>query len=463
MVFSSIEFLLWFLPVFFILYALTPNKLKNVTLLSGSMIFYALGEPEWLLFLMISVLVNFYIGQLVARPRQKGRKKTRKLKRQEEKCKRLLVAAIIGNVGILALYKFIPGLGGLPLGISFYTFQVLSYLIDVYRGNQRKEMSFLCFATYIVMFPQLMSGPIVTYGEVRRELDRREFTLAGLQEGLKVFTAGLALKVLLADRIGILWNEVQITGFESISTPLAWMGAVAFSLNIYFDFYGYSLMAVGLGQMLGFELPRNFDEPYMACSVRDFYRRWHITLGRWFCRYVYIPLGGSRQGELRTVFNLFAVWLLTAVWHGGTVNFLAWGMFIFLLIVLERQAENIGISRVFEKGILRVVPHLYLWVVIPVTWMCFAITDISQLQVYLGRMFGAVEGIYVNAMDWRKAFETYWYLFGIGFAVCMPGTKRLFRKWKDSLPGILVLAVLFWLCVWRLQVEGMNPFRYFDF
>ena len=455
--------MLWFLPVFFIFYALTPNKLKNVTLLSGSMIFYALGEPEWLLFLMISVLVNFYIGQLVARPEQKGKRKTRRLRRQEKKCKRLLVAAIIGNVGILALYKYIPGLGGLPLGISFYTFQVLSYLIDVYRGDQRKEMSFLCFATYIVMFPQLMSGPIVTYGEVRRELGRREFTLTGLQEGLKVFTAGLALKVLLADRIGILWNEVQITGFESISTPLAWMGAVAFSLNLYFDFYGYSLMAVGLGEMLGFELPRNFDEPYMACSVRDFYRRWHITLGRWFCRYVYIPLGGSRQGELRTVFNLFAVWLLTAVWHGGTVNFLAWGMLIFLLIVLERQAENIGISRVFEKGLLRVVPHLYLWVVIPVTWMCFAITDIPQLQVYLGRMFGAVEGIYVNAMDWKRAFETYWYLFGIGFVVCMPGTRRLFRKWKDSLPGILALVVLFWLCVWRLQVEGMNPFRYFDF
>ena len=251
MVFSSIEFLLWFLPVFFILYALTPNKLKNVTLLSGSLIFYALGEPGWLLFLMVSVLVNFYVGQLVARPRRRGRKRTWQIRKQEEKCKRLLVAAIIGNVGVLVLYKFIPGLGGLPLGISFYTFQTLSYLIDVYRGDQRKETSFLCFATYIVMFPQLVSGPIVAYGEVRRELSRREFTMAGLQEGLKVFTVGLAAKVLLADRIGILWNEVQITGFESISTPLAWMGAVAFSLNIYFDFYGYSLMAVGLGRMLG--------------------------------------------------------------------------------------------------------------------------------------------------------------------------------------------------------------------
>ena len=463
MIFSSIEFLLWFLPGFFILYALTPNKLKNVTLLSGSMIFYALGEPEWLLFLMISVLVNFYIGQFVAKPEQRGKKRLRKLARQEKNRKRLLVAAIIGNIGVLALYKFIPGLGGLPLGISFYTFQVLSYLIDVYRDDQQKEMSFFRFATYIVMFPRLMSGPIVTYGEVRDELSSRNFTVEGLQEGLKVFSVGLAAKVLLADRIGILWNEVQITGFESISTPLAWMGAVAFSLNLYFDFYGYSLMAIGLGQMLGFKLPMNFEEPYMSCSVRDFYRRWHITLGRWFCRYVYIPLGGSRQGELRTVFNLFAVWMLTAVWHGRTVNYLVWGMMIFLLIVLERQAENKGISKVFEKGVLRAVPHLYLWAVIPVTWMCFAITDLPQLKLYLGRMFGIVEGLHVYTGDWRKALETYWYLFGIGFAACTPAVTRLFRKWKDSLPGILVLVALFWLCVWRLQAQGMNPFRYFDF
>ena len=355
MVFSSIEFLLWFLPVFFILYALTPNKLKNVTLLSGSLIFYAFGKPEWLLFLMVSVPVNFYIGQHVARPRSKGRKRKWKIRQQEEKCKRLLAAAIIGNIGVLALCKFIPGMGGLPLGISFYTFQVLSYLIYVYRGDERKEISFLYFATYLVMFPRLMSGPIVTYGEVRRELNSRKFTVAGLQEGLKVFTMGLAAKVLLADRIGMLWQEVQITGFESISTPLAWMGAVAFSLNLYFDFYGYSLMAVGLGRMLGFELPENFNEPYAACSVREFYRRWHITLGRWFCRYVYIPLGGSRQGELKTVCNLLIVWLLTAIWHGGTANFLVWGMLIFVIIALERQVEKREIFRIFENGFLKVV------------------------------------------------------------------------------------------------------------
>ena len=463
MVFSSIEFLLWFLPVFLILYAITPNKIKNVTLVSGSLIFYALGNPAWLLIFMVSVILNYYAGQHLTKLTQKGKKRQWQIRRQEKRCRRLLVAAIIGNIGVLALFKFIPGLGDLPPGVSFYTFQVLSYLIDVYRGEERKEVSFLRFATYIVMFPQLMSGPIVLYGEVRKELSHREFTAMGLQEGLKVFTVGLAAKVLLADRIGILWQEVQITGFESISTPLAWMAAVAFSLNLYFDFYGYSLMAVGLGRMLGFELPENFREPYMAHSVRDFYRRWHITLGRWFRRYVYIPLGGSRRGEFRTVCNLLAVWLLTAIWHGGTANYIVWGILLFLLIALERQAEIRGISKVFSKGFLKAVPHLYLWAVIPVTWMCFAIADMSQLQVYLGRMFGMVEGICVNYGDWRKALGTYWYLFAAGFAACTPAAKRLFHKWKDRLPGMLALAALFWLCVWRLQVEGLNPFRYFYF
>lgn len=463
MVFSSIEFLLWFLPVFLILYAVTPNKLKNMTLLSGSLVFYALGEPIWLLLLVASVTVNFYLGRHMTRPQYKGKKKKKKIERQEKKCKLLLGAAIIGNIGVLALFKLIPGLGGLPLGISFYTFQVLSYLIDVYRGEQQKELSFLRFANYIIMFPQLISGPIVAYGEVRAELYDRKFTAAGVQEGLKVFIMGLAAKVLLADRIGILWREVQITGFESISVPLAWMAAVAYSLHIYFDFYGYSLMAVGLGRMLGFELPQNFMEPYMARSVRDFYRRWHMTLGRWFRKYVYIPLGGSRKGEFRTVCNLLAVWLLTSVWHEATANFLIWGMLLFLLIVLERQMENRGISKVFERGVLKAVPHLYLWIAIPITWMCFAITDVSQLQVYLGRMFGVVEGIRVSAGDWKKALETYWYLFGIGFAACTPAMKKLFYKWKDRLPGLMILAVLFWICVQRLKIEGQNPFMYFDF
>lgn len=464
MIFSSIEFLLWFLPVFLLLYGITPMRYKNMTLLSGSLVFYALGEPKYLLLLMASVLANYYVGmQITQKVRPKGKKSKQIMRKIAKRNRLLLTAAVVGNVGLLALFKYSVGEAGLPLGISFYTFQVLCYLFDVYRGEQRKEVSFVRFATYITMFPQLVSGPIVAYGEVRRELQKREFGLKSLQEGLKWFTLGLASKVLLADRIGLLWQEVQVTGFESISTPLAWIAAAAYSLKIYFDFNGYSLMAIGLGRMLGFDLPENFRTPYMAGSVRDFYRRWHITLGRWFRQYVYIPLGGSRNGELRTVCSLLAVWILTAVWHGNTPNFLIWGMLLCLLIIMERQMEALGLSKLFQKGVLKVIPHLYLLAVIPVTWMCFAITDIHQLQVYLGRMFGVTEGIRVNAADWRKALETYWYLFGIGFLACTPVVNRLFRRWKDSVIGMVILAALFWVCVWRLRIEGQNPFMYSNF
>ena len=464
MVFSSIEFLLCFLPVFLLLYGITPNRLKNVTLLSGSLVFYALGDPVDLIVLMVSVLVNYYLGlHMVQRVRQKGKGRNQKGRTIERKNKWLLALALAGNLGVLALFKYGAGDQVLPLGISFYTFQVLSYLIDVYRGGQRKETSFVKFAAYITMFPQLVSGPIVAYGEVRRELKSREFGLQSLQEGLKCFTMGLIYKVLLADRLGFLWQEVQVTGFESISTPLAWIAAVAYSLKIYFDFYGYSLMAIGLGRMLGFELPENFRLPYMAGSVREFYRRWHITLGRWFCKYVYIPLGGSRHGELRTVCSLLAVWLLTAIWHGSTANFLIWGLLLCLLIVTERQFERLGIAKHFRQGVFRAVPHLYLWAVIPITWMCFAITDLSQLQIYLGRMFGLVEGIRVSTADWRKALGTYWYLFAVGFFACTPWMKRLYQRFKDSLVGMLILAALFWVCIWRIHVEGQNPFMYSSF
>ena len=310
MVFSSIEFLLFFLPLFLILYGLTPDKYKNVTLLAGSLIFYALGEPRFIFLLVLSVFINYFFGlHLGRRVKKKDKDNLQEIfdldleynqRKLYKRRKRLFAGAIVLNLGLLCFFKYFAPGGRIPLGISFYTFQILSYIIDVYRGEERRETSFINFAAYVVMFPQLIMGPIVSYGEVRKNLRRREFTAAGLQEGLKVFTLGLAAKVLLADRIGLLWQEAQVAGFESISTPLAWLAAAAYSLKLYFDFYGYSLMASGLGRMLGFELPANFNHPYMAVSVRDFYRRWHMTLGRWFRRYVYIPLGGNRRGWLRT-------------------------------------------------------------------------------------------------------------------------------------------------------------------
>lgn len=471
MIFNSIEFLLIFLPLFLLIYRFTPDRNKNAVLLAGSLIFYALGEPRYLALLVCSVLVNYMFGLHIGQDlRQKGknRKRNRKKKRnysrnqiQNRRRRQLFAAAVFINIGLLAGCKIFWR--ELPLGISFYTFQMLSYLIDLYREEQSRETSLVKFAAYVTMFPRLVSGPIVDYGEVRGNLEERKITAEGLQEGLKVFTLGLASKVLLADRLGFLWHEVQVTGFESISAPLAWIAAVSFSMKLYFDFYGYSLMAIGLGRALGFALPDNFRTPYMARSVRDFYRRWHITLGRWFCRYVYIPLGGNRRGELRTVGNLLVVWGLTAVWHGTTVNFLIWGMLLWLLIVLERQAEASGWGKLCRKGPLRAIPHLYLWLVIPVTWMCFAITDTAELQIYLGRMFGVTRGIYVSAGDWLRALGNYWYLLAVGTLACTPMPGKLFRRWKDTAVCSIILAVLFWVCVWRLQVEGQNPFMYSGF
>lgn len=469
MVFSSIEFLLFFLPIFLIIYSIVPEKLKNVTLLSGSLIFYAYGELRYLPLLMLSILVNFFLGLYLGRrePRRTDEEQKSKLRTNRYKLNRkrraVFVTAILYNVGMLAAFKYGRAGTHLPLGISFYTFQILSYLIDVYRGSQRREPSFLKFATYISMFPQLLSGPIVNYGEVRKNLASREFTAKGVQDGFKVFTMGLAAKVLLADRIGLLWQEVQVTGFASISTPLAWLAAIAYSLKIYFDFYGYSLMAMGLGRMLGFTLPENFNNPYMATSVRDFYRRWHMTLGRWFREYVYIPLGGNRKGEYRTVCHLLAVWFLTSIWHGSTGNFLIWGMLLWLGIVTERQLDALGVTAVVEKVPGKVLNRLYVWAYIPITWVCFAITDIRQLQIFLGRMFHVVPGIRVSAGDWRKALVNYGVLFAVGAIASTPLLQKLFGRFKDNWLVMTLLAALFWLCVWRLQVEGQNPFMYLHF
>ncbi|MCI9336065.1 MAG: MBOAT family protein [Lachnospiraceae bacterium] len=476
MVFSSIEFLLFFLPLFLIIYSITPKRIKNMTLLSGSLIFYAYGELRYLPLLLLSIAVNYFFGLHVGRREQyrteaaeaetglEGRIRTNRVKTKLNKRRRnVFIVAILYNVGMLAAFKYGKGGAYLPLGISFYTFQILSYLIDVYRGEQRKELSFLRFATYISMFPQLLSGPIVHYGEVRKEIISREFTAKGLQEGLKVFTLGLAAKVLLADRVGLLWQEVQVTGFESISTPLAWLAAAAYSLKIYFDFYGYSLMAMGLGRMLGFTLPENFRNPYMATSVRDFYRRWHMTLGRWFRENVYIPLGGNRKGEYRTVCHLLAVWFLTSVWHGSTVNFLVWGMLLWLAIVTERQLEALGVTRVLDRGPGKLLSRLYVWAYIPITWVCFAVTDIGQLQVFLGRMFHLIPGIRVSPGDWHKALTNYGMLFLAGAIASTPFLQKLFRRFKDSWILMILLAVLFWVCVWRLQREGQNPFMYLGF
>lgn len=443
MVFSSIEFLLYFLPIFILVYMIVPPKPRNIVLVLGSMVFCAYENPLQLVPLVVLTAANYTMA------RRMNRRKT------------ALIAALAVNFGVLIFFKFYQGGAMLPMGISFYTFSAASYLIDVYRKEVPAERNFIDFSAYIMMFPKLVMGPITGYKEMRRPLRRRRCDAESLQDGLKLFILGLSGKVLLADRLALLWHEVQVTGFESISTPLAWLAALAYSLELYFDFAGYSLMAVGLGHMLGFRLPENFRQPYMACSVREFYRRWHMTLGDWFCKYVYIPLGGSRNGEGRTVFNLLAVWLLTSLWHGVTVNFLIWGMGICLLIILERQVGRLWRSR--GGGRPPVICHLYLCVVIPITWMCFAITDLGQLSIYLGRMFGIGEGVAVYAQDWQKALSNYGLLLLAGMAASTPLVRWVYHKLEKRWVGMILLAVCFWFCIHRILLEGGNPFMYRNF
>lgn len=451
LIFSSLEFLLYFLPIFMLVYVITPNRFKNVILVIGSLYFYGYGDLNYLPLLIISTGINFMVGLHL----QKGRKES---KFKYIKRTKILILAIALNVGMLMLFKIQHNELGFPLGISFYTFQILSYLIDVYRGEIYCSKSFIEWASYVTMFPKLISGPMIGFGDYEKQKRKLNITAENVQEGLKLLTVGLGIKVLLADRIGLLWREVQVTGFESITTPLAWIAAIAFSLKIYFDFHGYSLMARGVARMLGFELPANFSHPYMARSVREFYRRWHMTLGKWFTKYIYIPMGGSRKGEMKTVINLFVVWFVTSIWHGSSGNFLAWGMILFLLIVIERKIQKIP----FLKR-LHVIPRLYLWIVIPITWMCFAITDFSQLQIYLGRMFAIIPGIYVNTLDWQKALNNYGGLFVVSFVACTPLLEKIYHKMKKHIVGELILGGLFWFCIWRIYQEGNNTFMYFQF
>ena len=443
-----------FLPAFILLYYLTPVKYRNITLFVGSILFYAYGEPLYVFLLLGSIAANYTVGRFLTIDKQ-----TKPLLR-----KVLFWGMTAVDVLLLLAFKWLPGADfmpvvlGMPLGLSFYTFQLLSYLTDVYRGEIEAEKSLLKFGTYISMFPRLVAGPIVNYSEVEADLKQRTYRLSFVDEGLKRFVCGLALKVLLADSLGILWHEIATIGYESISTPLAWLGAFTYSMQIYFDFWGYSLMAVGLGRMLGFTLPENFDMPYMARSVREFYRRWHMTLGRWFQKYVYIPLGGSKKGMFRNIGNLLFVWILTALWHGGSLNFLLWGLSLFCLIVLERLF--FGKRRLSQGGILS---HLYVLIVIPLTWMCFAIEDVGDLFIYFGRLFGFVEGINVNEMDIIRALSDYGWFLAVGVLCCTPLLSKFFSYLKDNFLGRFALAVLFWMCVDRILTMGNNPFLYLRF
>lgn len=471
MVFNSIAFIMYFMPVFFLVYYILPASYKNAWLFLASLGFYyygVRGNPGYLLLMIMSVVVNFVAGKLIAAQKTKRARKA------------WLVVGIVYDLGWLILFKYlgflIENLNALfgamhvkvqletwnlilPIGISFYTFQIISYLVDVYRRETKAEKSLISLGTYLCMFPQLIAGPIVNYHLIQEQLHKRKHSMEKVESGLKVFALGLAYKVLLANRVGHLWTEVTAIGYESISTPLAWMSIVAYSLQLYFDFYGYSLMAIGLGRMMGFDFPQNFNNPYMAVSMTDFWRRWHMTLGGWFREYVYIPLGGNRGGFAKTVRNMFVVWLLTGLWHGASWNFVLWGLLLFVLLFVEKA----GLGKVLERH--KALGHIYMILWIPLSWLVFVITDLSQLGIYLQKLFPffGSTGTVLFQGDYLKYGKTYGIYLVLGILFATGVQEKLLKKNKNRLWVILLLLALFWASVYCMYLGMDDPFLYFRF
>lgn len=462
MVFSSIEFIFRFFVVFIIAYFLTPDKYKNVTLLVSSLIFYAFGEPKYVLVMMLSIGVNYIISRIMEKSNHG---------------KAWLITAIAYNILVLGVFKYLNFiidninrmLGKdiltnvdivLPIGISFYTFQIISYMVDVYKKKFSVSKSIIPFATYVSMFPQLIAGPIVNYDEVRNELRVRKVTKKDIEVGTVAFVIGLAYKVILANQIGTLWNGVQTAGVYGITSSVAWLGAWGYSFQLYFDFAGYSMMAIGLGRIMGFYIPVNFSDPYTAKSATEFWRRWHITLGRWFREYVYIPLGGNRKGKKRMAINLLITWLLTGLWHGASWNFVIWGLMFFVILIIEK----VFVYKYLDKS--KVIGHIYMLLLIPVTWMVFAITSVKDVLLYLKRMFFIpIEGtVEINGGELLSGYiADYWWLLLICAICSTPIPINILDKHFEKMSTKIVLLVLFWISIYLLLTSVENPFLYFRF
>ena len=462
MVFSSLLFLFRFLPITFLIYYLVPFKAKNTVLFLASLFFYTWGETKFFPIMLISIGINYVAGLLMER-----------YDHNEKARKACFWVAFLVTLGFLLFFKYtnfflsnINALLGLslplldsaefhlPLGISFYTFQILAYTMDVYRRKIKVEHNLIDFGAFVVLFPQLIAGPIVLYSDISRELKSRKITLAQIDEGVGLFIMGLASKILLADTIGALWTEVQTLGFSQVSTPLAWMGIIAYSFQIYFDFSGYSLMAIGLGRMLGFFFPQNFNYPYISKSITEFWRRWHITLSSWFRDYVYIPLGGNRVKKSRQFFNIFVVWFLTGFWHGAAWNFIFWGLYFFVLLMIEKSF----LLKHLEKS--KVLSHVYLIFFIIISWGIFALSDLSQMGALFSRMFSPHGGT-----DWMYYLRDY----AAMFVLCILASTPFFKKLADSAAGknrvvrTVFLAGVLVVCVAFMVDSTYSPFLYFNF
>ena len=468
MLFSSIVFLFTFLPAVVILYYLLPVRFRNVILLLASLVFYAWGEPVYLFLMLLSILFNYFSGLDIARNLQDKRA-----------AKRSLVFNLIINLAVLGFFKYegfvLDTLNGilpvhisyhallLPIGISFYTFQILSYIIDVYRGNVKVQTNLPNFALYVTMFPQLIAGPIVQYADVDEQLASREVSRTKFGEGSMYFIRGLAKKVLLANTSGMIFTEVSGLAKGNIAVMTAWLGAFAYMFQIYFDFSGYSDMAIGLGKMFGFEFNMNFNYPYVSKSITEFWRRWHISLSSWFRDYVYIPLGGNRVSKIKHIRNLLIVWFLTGLWHGAAWNFVAWGLYYGVILIIEKYLLSPVLDRLPD-----VVRHIYSIVLVVIGWVLFFSSSFGQAADYIRVMFGA--GAHGFADRERMYLLTsnliLWLILIFGSTPLVHFRyEHMLRtkKWNTTIINSVVYAALFIVCIAYLVTETYNPFLYFRF
>lgn len=464
MVFSSLTFLFGYLPLTLALYFVTPLRRRNFVLLVASLFFYGWGEPVYVGIMFLSIFIDYTHGLLVEKYRERDRL-----------ARWFVGQSVVFNLLLLGFFKYwdflaanlsllpgasIPQLGlPLPLGISFFTFQTMSYTIDVYRGDARCQKNIVTFGAFVTLFPQLIAGPIIKYKDLDDQLERREHTFEKFASGVQRFTVGACKKVLLANALGPLWDVYLATPSSQLTTLGAWLGIAAFSLQLYFDFSGYSDMAIGLGRMLGFEFLENFNYPYLSKSASEFWRRWHISLGSWFREYLYFPLGGSRVSRGRMVFNLLIVWAATGIWHGASWNFLLWGLYWFVWITLEKLWLGKALDRI--PGWLA---HVYGIVIAVVGWAIFAVEDFSAMGPYLAAMFGFGAGA-LDA-DFLYYLRNYLPILAIAIAAATPLGKILWRRLPErarlaAFPVLMLAGLVF---TTAYLVDGTyNPFLYFRF
>jgi len=478
MVFSSITFLFTFLPIVLLLYHMAPDKAKNGILWIASLAFYAWGEPVYVLLMILSTCLDYMMGRMVEHYRGKWQAKLG------------LIISLAGNLGLLGVFKYAGFVVGninaifqaiaplshyvieapklaLPIGISFYTFQTMSYTIDVYRGEVKAQHNFITFGAFVALFPQLIAGPIVRYQDIAAQLEHRSFTWDGFAAGIRRFLIGMSKKVLLANNIGLLWDTIGIQQGGADSVLQAWLGAMAYAFQIYFDFSGYSDMAIGLGKMFGFDFPENFNYPYISLNFTEFWRRWHMTLGRWFRDYVYIPLGGNRRGKIIWVRNIFIVWFLTGFWHGASWNFVLWGLFFGVLLM----AEKLYLLKLLSK-LPRFVQWFCMWGLLNLSWILFALDDLSDVARYWGSMFG----LHTSFCTAKALYQlsTNLLLLAICALAATPLPRKLTGLFKTILPKrvenlvvpiiqCVAMAFLMLLCTAYLVSGSYNPFLYFRF